>query len=141
MVTVYVWFPTSSSYGHSSLQLNQEYISWWPINGKMSIVGTPAFDSRTREDDLHAEERRPDHSIPLKGLDEVAISAWWKKWRNSREYRALDRNCSTTVAKALAAGGGTRFCGLSLVNCQVVWTPNRLWEYARAISIGIHTPR
>jgi hypothetical protein len=146
MVTVYLWFPSGNSkYGHSAAQVGDTYISWWPIDNTMSVRGTRAFQSRTHADDLDSQKgegRKPDHSIPLKNLDEPAIRNWWREWRhNDQQYRAIDRNCSTTVAKALKAGGGDRLCNRSLKGYQLVWTPNDIWEYARAISIGIYTPR
>jgi len=144
MVTVYVWFPSNrSKYGHSSAQVDLDtYISWWPIDNSMSLRGTPAFQNRTHNDDVNGEGRKPDHSIPLKNMDETAIRNWWRDWRhNDRQYRAIDRNCSTTVAKALKAGGGDKHCDGSLTRYRPIWTPNEIWEYSRAISVASYTPK
>jgi hypothetical protein len=141
MVILRIWnFAKGERWGHSSLQVGGPppagiYISWWPgdLAGKY-----PTFaEGMKLEQDL-ALEGTPDATFNLDGLDERAIKFWWMRWRGSSTmYVVAGKNCSSTVAKALQAGGAD-----SLVSSggwkspPAFWTPASLSAYARAIRAG-----
>ena len=176
MVEVYIWDfrGSNAAWGHASMRVGGEYISWWPQgNGRQpkfpdwtgplcSIYSVHAISGRTFEADIAPEDdggegQQPDHTIPLQGLDEAAILAWWGKFSTDghAQWATLDQNCSTTVAMALTAGGGKNFARnagageTSLFgrishdiegwyeSWNMIWTPKDVLHYARAIELGL----
>ena len=140
MVEVLVWnFFERGNLGHAALKVGGEYVSWWP-QGAASLKdgrmpGTPSDEAS----DYASEGSAPDHRIRINGLNEDAICRWWHGFRDGAEYRLFVQNCSTVVALALKAGGGTaRTSGLgfALDSWNLVWTPDDVRRYAEAIQRG-----
>src|ERR1700730_10981905 len=114
MVVLRVWNSAKrggAGWGHSSLEIGGTppagvYISWWPGNENKTVVNPPDFaESKTFEQDKNLEGP-PSFTFNFNGLDERAMKVWWMKWRGSSLlYSAAGKNCSSTVAKALEAGG------------------------------------
>ncbi len=161
MVVVYVWTfrGASVAWGHASLLVQgadeETYISWWPqargrapkISGAPGILrnlySVSAIQGRTYDDDVRDERQLPDHVVRINGLNEVAIKNWWIELINGADttWSTLGQNCSTTVARALKAGGGddkTTGFGGWWDSWNTVWTPNDLLAYALAIQRGIN---
>ena len=69
----------------------------------------------------------PDEIIHIEGLDEAAIADWWEKYRFDRIWKSTRRNCSTTIAHALMAGGARHVHHL-------IWTPNNVRKYAEQLA-------
>ena len=114
MITLYIWNTVKGDrWGHTSLELDgRVYISWWPgdLDGRL-----PTFaENNTFQKDIELEGQ-PNHQIAITGLDEREIKKWWMNWRgNSRFYVAVGKNCSSTVAEALQAGGGDEYAKLAV---------------------------
>jgi hypothetical protein len=152
MLTVYVWNyrGKSDAWGHASMQVGHNYISWWPqhpgqVPSKLhpNIYQSHPFRDRTFADDVEGEKgRQPDHTIRIDGLDEEAIKDWWQSFGLSRDgvpfqgplqsWSTLDRNCSTVVATGLRIGGGDAHSDW-LKSWNVVWTPKDVLDYAQSI--------
>lgn len=142
MVVLRIWNTAKKhggGWGHSSLEVGGIppagiYISWWPgdLDGRV-----PTFaESMKFEQDLKLEGP-PSSTFKIDGLDERAIKFWWMRWRGSSlMYSAAGKNCSSTVAKALEAGGAEKFAKIVNWNSPAIWTPRMLSEYARAILAG-----
>ena len=142
MAVLRVWNSAKNGgdgWGHSSLEVGGAppagvYISWWPgdLDGRL-----PAFaENNSFEQDLKLEGH-PSATFWLEGLDERAIKLWWMRWRSSSMmYLWEGKNCSSTVAKALQAGGSDRFAKVVGWNSPIMWTPSSLASYARAICAG-----
>lgn len=143
LLTVYIWNYTGSTagenWGHASMMLNDgTYISWWPNcasgGGGSPFTNVPAYQQRDPRDDIRDEGSLPNESIPIEGLDEAAIKAWWDKYRKSDpNWKTIGRNCSTTVADGLKAGGAPD-TGQS--SSHLVWTPADVLQYALDIAAG-----
>lgn len=145
MVEVLVWdFSVSDAMkggniGHAALKVGGEYVSWWPQNAASLKDGRHPGTASNEATDVVSEGRGPDHRIRLTGLDEDAIGRWWRSFRTGEEYRLFVQNCSTVVAMALKAGGGTARtsgAGWAYHSWNVVWTPNDVRRYAEAIRRG-----
>jgi hypothetical protein len=153
MITVNIWLPRQGSpKGHASLNLGvgnpqtDVYISYWPNRAGMTsterVFCAPAFRDRTYDQDVQGEDGRPpDRLVRLSRLNESAIRSWWSGIRrNYPEWCTLSNNCSTTVARALQAGGGDGWCSIPdrLWNTwMLAWEPRGVLEYALAIQRGI----
>ena len=143
MITLYIWNTVKGhSWGHASLELDgRVYISWWPgdLDGRL-----PTFaENNTFQRDKHLEGY-PNHRIAISGLDEREIKRWWMNWRgHSLFYSPLGKNCCTTVAEALQAGGGDEYAkaGGWMPSLTSVWTPNTVLMYAQAIQRGLTLKR
>ena len=137
MVEVLVWnFLSNGNIGHAAIKVGGDYISWWPSEPASVKHGRSAGMPQSEADDLANEGRAPDHRIRLSGLDEEAIRLWWHGFRDGEEYRLFVQNCSTVVARALRAGGGTaRTSGFGYLyhTWNVFWTPDDVRRLAEAI--------
>lgn len=149
MLTVNIWLFRGSdeAWGHASVALENDYISWWPqSHGRVSssfydnVYYAPPILFRTFHDDCApdiGEGQPPDHIVSIFGLDEMAISQWWRRLINtSLPWDTLDRNCSDVARTALSIGGGDKYAGLWSSN-NLFWTPNKVLEYALDIKHGI----
>ena len=160
MVTVYVWnfMGKNIAWGHASMHCEQTYISWWPTGeGRVpskisqSVYAASPFRNQTFQTDQLFEGdgkflKAPDHSIRISGLDEVAIKNWWAGFGLVRNgallqgplpaWTSLGQNCSTVVAKALSIGGGDKYASW-YSRTSVIWTPNKIREYAVEIQRNI----
>jgi len=161
MIRVHVWnfLGSSQAWGHASLHINHEYISWWPggenrhpkLTNGVPVYSVAHIQGQTYKDDQHLEARDPkgeipqppDHTIPLNGLDEKRILTWWKMYsRPGRPWTTLGQNCSTTVARAMALGGGDDYSegfGGWWASWNTIWTPADVLRYAQAIARGLRT--
>lgn len=148
MVTVYIWLPTSENYGHAGLRVrngapsNDTYVSWWPEEtgfwrSYRIVTGVPATQHRVVGTDLSDEGARdPEHIIQVGRLDEGAIVAWWGRWRMNLSYRLVDRNCCTTVVRALEAGGAMQYVQDGAQVIGPVLSPYRVLQFVQDINIG-----
>ena len=143
LLTVYIWNYTGSSngenWGHASILLNDgTYISWWPncTEGGCGspFSNVPAYQNRNYEQDIHDEGATPNEVIQINGLDEAAIEAWWNKYRkDDRNWKTVGRNCSSTIANGLKAGGAPDTGNSS---SHLYWTPADVLQYALDIAAG-----
>jgi hypothetical protein len=142
MVLLRVWNSAKhggGGWGHSTLQVGGAppagiYISWWPGDLKGTLPGFA--ENKSLADDLRLEGH-PSGTFQLDGLDERAMKTWWMRWRGSSTmYMAEGKNCSTTVAEALRAGGSEKFAKMGGWTKPTMWTPYTLSAYARAIRAG-----
>ncbi len=145
MVEVFVWnFSVNDALhggniGHAACKVGNEYISWWPQHAVTLKGGRAPGSPNTEILDIQSEGRGPDHRIRLTCLREDAMVVWWRSFRGSNQYRLFVQNCSTVVAMALKAGGGTSLTsgfGWAYHSWNMVWTPNDVRRYAEAIQRG-----
>ncbi|EPQ9970673.1 MARTX multifunctional-autoprocessing repeats-in-toxin holotoxin RtxA [Vibrio vulnificus] len=73
--------------------------------------------------------------INLEGLDVAAMQAEWNRLSNDPDarYQLLTKNCSSTVAKVLKAGGADKLIGHTWRPKFGVWTPTELFNFGRAL--------
>ena len=115
------------------------YISWWP-NCTWGGCGSPfsnvpAYQQRTPQDDIAGEGAMPNEAINIEGLNEAAIEAWWNQYRkDDPNWKTVGRNCSSTVANGLKAGGAP-FTGPSYNN--LYWTSADVLQFANDIKAGV----
>jgi hypothetical protein len=111
-------------------------VAWYE---NKTVANPPDFaESKTFEQDKNLEGP-PSFTFNFNGLDERAMKVWWMKWRGSSLlYSAAGKNCSSTVAKALEAGGAERLAKLAGWQSSILpWTPARLADYGRSIQAGL----
>ena len=81
-VIVYIWETSETDVGHTSMQVGDEYISFWPSDPaskkdvKIKATHIPAFP-RSYSTDCRVEKRDADSSIIINGLDESKIIETW----------------------------------------------------------------
>ncbi|PQJ84991.1 MARTX multifunctional-autoprocessing repeats-in-toxin holotoxin RtxA [Aliivibrio sifiae] len=73
--------------------------------------------------------------INLEGLDSSAMQAEWHRLSNDPDarYQLLTKNCSSTVAKVLKAGGADKLIGYTWRPKFGVWTPTELFNFGQAL--------
>ncbi|EHD0101524.1 MARTX multifunctional-autoprocessing repeats-in-toxin holotoxin RtxA [Vibrio vulnificus] len=73
--------------------------------------------------------------INLEGLDVAAMQAEWNRLSNDPDarYQLLTKNCSSTVAKVLKAGGADKLIGHTWRPKFGVWTPTELFNFGQAL--------
>lgn len=73
--------------------------------------------------------------INLEGLDTAAMQAEWHRLSNDPDtrYQLLTKNCSSTVAKVLKAGGADKLIGHTWRPTFGVWTPTELFNFGQAL--------
>lgn len=73
--------------------------------------------------------------INLEGLDVAAMQAEWHRLSNDLDarYQLLTKNCSSTVAKVLKAGGADKLIGHTWLPKFGVWTPTELFNFGQAL--------
>lgn len=115
------------------------YISWWPgaINDNGWITWkqfycADALPNRTFSQDVFDEGESPDHKIKIEGLDERAIKEWWETFKKDGNWCTGNRNCSSTVAHGLWAGGGWWAAPWS-GTAVGWWTPDDVLDFAEAL--------
>lgn len=159
MLKVFVWPYRGKdiAYGHASLQVDggkpegAAYISWWPANNRRpkwihdKLYCAPALQDQTYASDLAGEDEVRPQTIVIDGrskskhgLNETAIKAWWGSLRTKgfTDWCTLGPNCSTVVAYALSRGGADQYSDM-WSSFNMVWTPNDVATYAKAIAAGI----
>lgn len=170
MILVYVWRPlgalggvSGASVGHGSMLVLPDpgrpargrYISWWPLAvsraDAITNADVPAY-ANTWDEDRRDMHRPVDRCFRLnatgRDFDETAIVAEWDRsvdptivTRERPAYRALDRNCCSTVMRLLfGAGGGARYRGYGPIPATW-WAPNDVEAWMEAAARrGIVTP-
>ncbi|MCX9528351.1 MARTX multifunctional-autoprocessing repeats-in-toxin holotoxin RtxA [Vibrio cholerae] len=73
--------------------------------------------------------------INLEGLDVAAMQAEWHRLSNDPDarYQLLTKNCSSTVAKVLKAGGADKLIGHTWLPKFGVWAPTELFNFGQAL--------
>ncbi|EJL6836503.1 MARTX multifunctional-autoprocessing repeats-in-toxin holotoxin RtxA [Vibrio cholerae] len=73
--------------------------------------------------------------INLEGLNVAAMQAEWHRLSNDPDarYQLLTKNCSSTVAKVLKAGGADKLIGHTWLPKFGVWTPTELFNFGQAL--------
>jgi hypothetical protein len=138
MIKVHVWLPDAQHVGHTSLEVRDEYISFWPDGeaGKKDLkikTSQPGMLVPYFHDDIRNEGNRMPVTVELPNLDEDAVVAFAKQLqRQLPRYQLARNNCSHVVAQALMAGA----------SAKPSFTPHA-GHYGRAgriLGIGIWTP-
>jgi hypothetical protein len=131
-------------WGHAMIVLDDGTpISWWPqIENRETLLDLPipiySVDAIPNQDlqDVEGpdfEDSLPDFELLIRGLDEKAIKDWWENdWKTDPKWETLTRNCSTTAAKALKAGGGDKYSSFK-DSFNLIWTPADVQNYALSI--------
>ncbi|GEM_PF-1358685 len=73
--------------------------------------------------------------INLEGLNTAAMQAEWHRLSSDPDarYQLLTKNCSSTVAKVLKAGGADKLIGHTWLPKFGVWTPTELFNFGQAL--------
>jgi hypothetical protein len=156
-------------WGHSSVQIGDDcYISWWPsstsvstrtywadrttapkkakfiksIFGTDNIYKTTAVQSVNYWDDRALEGGDADVicTIADNVLNETNIRTWWKAYNHDQaSYHSIKKNCSTTVIRALRAGGSDSKVPLTRrdtfgLSKYTGWEPTDITTYLRAMA-------
>jgi hypothetical protein len=139
------------------------YVSWWPDyknnaprtymvdknkDPKLAkilkdVVGTDNIYKTRAKSFSYLHDRNEDGTPAVKitiadnVLDEEKIKIWWADYNGSKHsYHTIKKNCSTTVIRALRAGGSDKYVsvihrdnfGLSK---YTGWEPNHIVNYLR----------
>jgi hypothetical protein len=163
-----------AAWGHSSLQVEGgPYISWWPsyddrreylanrdTSPKMAaflrkVIGTDNIykvKHRCNGDyqaDVRDEHRGADMVCEIANgvLDTTAIAKWWRGYAYERaSYHSLKKNCSTTVIRALRAGGSDKHLSIKNLGSkaklptidffskQTGWEPTDIIAYLKLLN-------
>lgn len=162
-----------AAWGHSSVQIEAgAYISWWPeaegrqymvdksknpklagflgkVLGTTNIYKVKHRCNLTYLQDVQAEGRQADMVCEIANgvLDTAAMEKWWKGYAyETASYHSIKKNCSTTVIRALRAGGsdkhlsiknlGTRFKGptIDFFSKQTGWEPTDIVAYLKLLN-------
>lgn len=161
-VWVYVWdHDRSTSWGHTSLQVDGgAYVSWWPSDAERTytvdrkahprlagfmkkVVGTSCVYkvqhrcNTSYRADAQNEGREAMAVVEIADgvLDTNAIQMWWTGYNYAKaSYHVLKKNCSTTVIRALRAGGGDAHAGINapdFLSKRKGWEPTDVLSYLR----------
>ncbi|WP_426956461.1 hypothetical protein [Muricoccus radiodurans] len=165
---------TGAAWGHSSLQVESgPYISWWPsadgerdylvdrnkhptmakmlgkLIGTTNIYKVKHRCNPTLQADNHAEGRPPDDVVEIANgvLNTGAIETWWRGYAyETASYHSLKKNCSTTVIRALRAGGSDKHVSVKKLGTkgklgsidffskQTGWEPTDIMAYLRLMN-------
>ncbi len=164
----------NAAWGHSSIQVEAgPYISWWPeAEGRQytvdrtkspklasflsMVIGTDNVYKvkhrchTTYLQDVQAERRQAD-SVCLfanEVLNTTAIERWWRGYAYERaSYHSIKKNCSTTVIRALRAGGSDKYLTVKKVGTSANilptvdffskrkgWEPTDIMAYLRLLN-------
>jgi hypothetical protein len=174
IVHIWNYLGTKEAWGHAAVEVTggdpagSIYVSWWPspsgrqpyfprlaqlpVLGELAanIYFVPAVENQTKQDDEANEgeggdPRKPDHSIPVKGLNETEIKAWWTKFKNNPPpWSSVNTNCALIAAFALRAGGAEKL----LVGFKgwwrswnTMWSPSDVLLLAHQINYGFANNR
>lgn len=113
-VTVYVWLPSASNFGHAALKVDggippgDVYFSRWFAPGsnatlKAITIGTAGANA-SFEADKKAEEGRAPIAVRLTYLDESAIKKKIEALNAHSDYNFWHHNCAMQVREVLNAG-------------------------------------
>jgi len=148
MIKVHVWLPDAQHVGHASIEVRNEYVSFWPDGaaGKKDLkikTSQPGMLVPDFHDDIRNEGNRMPVTVELPNLDEDAVMAFAKQLqRELPRYQLARNNCSHVVAQALMAGATAkpsftphaghygragRILGIG------IWTPDQILRFAREL--------
>lgn len=150
MIDIYIWTAREGAWGHAAMYVHNEatgerrYISFWPrviaCAGENPFAGC-APGANTWRSDCDLEGREPNHDFIFNfartdELDEAGILAGWARIKREQpRYAALRHNCCDVIAGLVREdGGGARF-QTEFFAPLIPWTPGRLYELMRNISI------
>lgn len=79
----------------------------------------------------------PTHWVALHGLNVGAMKTAWDamKSKQAAHWKIFDKNCATTVARILKAGGGDNYA--TRHKEQMVWWPTDLLRYAKSMGPNV----
>jgi hypothetical protein len=163
-----------AAWGHSSIQVEAgPYISWWPshdderhymVDNKKSpflakmlgkMIGTTNIYkvkhrcNTTYQADVRDEHRGADVVVEIADgvLNTRAIELWWQGYAyESASYHSIKKNCSTTVIRALRAGGSDKHVSVKKLGTkgklpsvdffskQTGWEPTDVLAYLRLMN-------
>jgi hypothetical protein len=129
------------------------YVSWWPglrtteantgrtdralfsmesrVAGMRVAFGSPKTNF---VGDMMGEKYLPDHIIRIAvtpAKQQLMMSKWASiRTKDGAHYRALYKNCSTIVARIMREGGLSTGLNNFWRAHSLVWTPNKIKEYA-----------
>ncbi|EGR0264109.1 MARTX multifunctional-autoprocessing repeats-in-toxin holotoxin RtxA [Vibrio cholerae] len=109
------------------------------MNSLLNQVNTRLFAERALEEIETFKASQADQGrvfrINLEGLDVAAMQAEWHRLSNDPDarYQLLTKNCSSTVAKVLKAGGADKLIGHTWLPKFGVWTPTELFNFGQAL--------
>ena len=165
---------SNAAWGHSSLQVEGgPYISWWPQSeGRQylvdqdksprmasfikKLIGTTNVYKVTHrcnpsyQHDINDEGGRgADQIVRIADgvLDTTRIERWWVGYAyESASYHVIKKNCSTTVIRALRAGGSDKHVGIGLGSSDFLskrtgWEPTDIRSYLIAMNRKLGSTR
>lgn len=117
------------------------YVSWVATGGLNHNLASPGVAENMNTDmmtwagmpagtgGLHF----PDKWVIVDNLNTAAMLAAWAALRNkpNANWKLLDKNCATTVARILKAGGSDAYA--TKAKNQLVWWPSDLIKYGRSM--------
>ena len=143
MVNVFIWYPSRSGVGHAAMSLKgmrQAYISWWPNQHSIraGLSSACKMHQNIDEDVVGEDNKKPSETYLFNGLNEQKIYDRWLAWKQSCNYRIVDRQCCTTVGTMLEAGSGWKgeiagqMTALEMFPGGI-WTPCTVAVYCREL--------
>ena len=161
MTRVYIW-SKKGEIGHTSMQIGNHYVSYWPGGGgvdakkdiKFKQTHPPHYMSQYGGD-VRVEGRLADKIVELPNLNEAAMLSAWKEIRSSGvRYNMRKHNYSTVVAMLLEVGSGKPAPSVPQVNPREyggsgaqglvirmatfgrsirMWSPEAIHDYAKSV--------
>lgn len=130
------FFPTSTDY----------YVSWMGGGGGMNPFVRSAADSDFVSDSMSwgghkvgtlGKNRVPTRWVALKDLNMADMKQEWDTMRTKQNahWKLVDKNCATSVARILKAGGGDSFA--TAAKSQAIWWPTDLIRYAKSMGASV----
>lgn len=140
--------------GHSALVIDSVqfdpfqtdyYVSWSGSGGKNPFkAGGQASTFWSDVSDWGGFQTAPGTCVPKRwvAIQNLNIQAMKQEWDNIRtkqnaHWKLVDKNCATTVARVLKAGGGDNFANRA--RDQLIWWPTDLIRYARSMGQNVHS--
>jgi hypothetical protein len=109
MAILYIWKTNllRLRVGHSSLLLDNSYISFWPANKQRinfrAFWGQVGEWGKSYNDDCAWQGSEATVKFALDNLDEEEVKKLWEKYRNTR-YSLFGTNCCTITINLIFAG-------------------------------------
>lgn len=121
------------------------YVSWmgggglspFSQRGVASDFSSDSMDWKGHE--LNNGRNLPTRWVALKGLNIAAMRAEWDGVRNKQggaNWKVIDKNCATVVARVLKAGGAKSKSWRA--SHQLVWWPTDVIRYAKSLTGYVH---
>lgn len=134
---VYIWYPHEGHIGHCSLHLGHHrekdddewYVSWWPH--KSTRLATRKGVTSTFAEDKDTEGGPPHVKYNVFNLHIGDMKVEWDavKGKADAHYKLLAKNCATTVARVLMAGGVASLLSKSQMakyGTNLYWSPKNV---------------